>query len=530
MKRTLLSLLVGGSILFSMPSTAASLDSMVENLYGSFTSTNADDFTTASGRKVFSGGAYSLRFRPENINVINFQAPHVGVSCNGIDFFAGSLDLMSKDELVQVGRNIAAAATVYAFRLALNSVCSSCNAIMTNIQTIVQQFNRLAKMSCQDALNVMEAAGSKFGVGQSEEEKEDSITGKILATTGGWAEDLTNTDDNWLAKMIESGTDKSDIAKDDPGALKNFTDVGYLISYNTEIPQAIFAWMNEDDARSALWSVISQDNKCPDENNKKSDGMICGVPDGYNHRIVDFFLGDATNSEKESTDIGVYKLKLPDCNSTETVRTDAGNSYKICNFTSSTKRDNVSTHLEIEPIVTTWMKNVFGTSGVTDDDPTMPDISNVCDANNYVVENSSMFSKLNRITDESLSATQAQLVGIIGSKYTRDLYKLNEEGKTADKSDDVAGCSEKADILAKQARDALAKAVIAINGGISEAIKNLRGDSRWKKSDAFESIVTTLCKVRITQGDLTKAVGPIRAKDFIVEAPAECNVISSNGK
>lgn len=516
--------IASGYMLFSTPLYAASLDEMVESMYSSFTTTTTrqNSFKTANGRQVFTGGAYSMRFRPKEVNVVNFRPPSIGASCNGIDFFAGSLDIMSKDELVQVGRNIAAAATVYAFRLALNSVCSSCNSIMTNIQTMVQQFNRLAKMSCNDALTAMENM-SDLDEKASQNSMNNWMKTKVQATTNDWAEDMTKIPDNWFAEMTENALTIDDIATDDPASLKNFTDLGFLIAYNTDLAKSIFTWMGEDDARSALWSVLSNPNKdCPSAADNSDKGKLCGIPADHNHQIVDFFIGDIGNASVASEKQGSYKLKLPECNSTKTVQTLDGVTYIICEYPDSQLTDNVGTLSEVSPMGPIYFKDAFGTSAVDDDNPLDVKMPEVCDsATNRVISVNSLFSKLVTINDDSLTDRQAYIASIIGSTYTRDLYRLNKDGGYAANAEELADCGAKASIMSARLRELIATSVAGVNSGINTGVKLLKSDPRWKDGKGVESIIAKLCTLQINSSQISEILGPNNS--FKIQPAAYCS-------
>ena len=509
-KRTLISVLIGACLVSSNTASAESLSDMVESMYSSFstTSASADSYKTASGRQVFSGGAYSVRFKPKDVNVISFRAPHLGVSCNGIDFFAGSLDLMSKDELIQVGRNIAAAATVYAFRLALNSVCASCNSIMTNIQTIVQQFNQLAKMSCNDAVNAMEGM-SNLDEKASQNGLNSWIDSKILDTTNTWANNMSEVSDNWLAKMTENSITFGDIATGDPASLRNFTDMGYLIAYNTEVAKAIFSWMSDEEAqKSALWSVLSpQVSKCPDKDNDKADGMACGLPDEKRHRLVDFFVGSTVLAADAGVEKDDYQLQLPGCENTTTVTTnedDGGYTYTICEYKESSLDDNVKTYTSVYPIGPKFFEDAFGSTGLKSGNAMEADPQKVCESNGKVASINSLFTKMTTINDDTLTDRQASVASLIGSLYTRDLFLLDADGKIAKDSVDVAECGKKADMVSKVLREKIASALVGINPSIDDAIVMIKNDPRWKNGDAVPSLINRLCTLTITDTDVSQ--------------------------
>lgn len=462
--------LVGISILTAMPTQAASLRDIADEIYGSFTTSGGpDNFRTNNGDHVFTGGAYSLRFKTEDIKLIDFQPPSSSASCSGIDFYAGSIQFASKDQFIQAGRNIAAAATVYAFRLALNSVCASCNAIMQNIQAWIQKVNDLANMTCQDSLAIMEASyDSEKGI-QGIKGWESSAVDKV----SGWAETTDwmglDTAKNTIERWKKEGIDLwDDVVAKDKTALASVGDPAYLLAYNSDVPKLLFPfYANVGDleiAQAATWSIFSEGKLCMNLQAEEVQGSFCGISDAnLKHNYIDFIRG---NQSGDMTD--VLTLGLPRCKELKSIKPShmPTETLKICNFADG--KDAVDTHpnLKAKSISGQIMGDVFGTDAV--DAKGGVDMTKVCDKDRVIVTKDSFFAKQLRFSGggSSLNPTQLYIASILGTTYSRDLYRLNAEGKVVTDVNENAGCGQLAKLVFEKTDN-------LIDSLVTESISNL---------------------------------------------------------
>lgn len=447
----------GMLFVFLMTYSASSFSSardIADTLYGSFNSTGPSSFTTEDDRKTYSGGAYSMRLKNKNIQVVNFNPPQASASCSGIDFFAGSLDMMSKDELVQVGRNIAAAATVYAFRLSLNSVCSSCNSIMTNIQSMMDRVNQMANINCEKALAAMETFNPSTPQGDTD--KSLITTGVLNTTLNEWDEALANNE-NWLEQLASNNKTIDDIYAASPEMLLTMTDSGFFLAYNTAVPTVLFDFLPEEDARALAWSLLSKSSECPDPVNKKDNGVFCGLDPKYQYTPSNVFTGryDSSSNQQKS-------LTLPKCREIKTVLTTTGQTYKYCQFNAS--GNAVVNGNVIYPIDWQFKKDAFGEDAI---DTTGSLVTNAICANETITgSNDSLFSKMMTFNNSTLAPSQAALASNIGTKFTRDLYKFNAKqefvASNSDSGEYAKDCALYANILFGAVEDLSTKIVLEL--------------------------------------------------------------------
>lgn len=192
------------AILFLVPSASVSSDPLKE-IFGLMTTSAGGSSFESQKRNGIAFGTFSGRFQMYQPKVVSFQPPSLNAGCGGIDFFGGSIGLLKKEELVQMGRNIAAGAAVYAFNLAVESLCPSCAQTMSWLQDKLDQFNDFVSGTCQQVVDGLSA--NKVG-GDLANQIKDTVN------IGGWHEKLdslaeTHTDPqrSWVELLSERSED-----------------------------------------------------------------------------------------------------------------------------------------------------------------------------------------------------------------------------------------------------------------------------------------------------------------------------------
>ncbi len=112
-----------------------------------------------------TGPSLRVRWEPlqSNINPIHAEAPHMSIGCNGIDIGFGSLSFLSLNEIVKKLKDIASVAPAFAFKMAVDTVCSQCSTIMQDLENVVDQINSLSLDSCKAAQQLGGIAGKQLG-------------------------------------------------------------------------------------------------------------------------------------------------------------------------------------------------------------------------------------------------------------------------------------------------------------------------------------------------------------------------------
>jgi conjugative transfer pilus assembly protein TraH len=149
---------------FHQPGNANELEKVWDSMLKAGSSSQS--YSTDS-RNGMSLGSARIRVKTYNPNIISVRAPYIQAGCNGIDFFGGSLSILKKEELVQMGRSLVAAAPMYAFQLAFDQLCPDCNAIMADLAKRLEGLNELVKGDCKsitamfDKINPMDTSRQK---------------------------------------------------------------------------------------------------------------------------------------------------------------------------------------------------------------------------------------------------------------------------------------------------------------------------------------------------------------------------------
>jgi conjugative transfer pilus assembly protein TraH len=111
-----------------------------------------------------SGGGVRVRWgNLGTINPIHIEPPRFAVGCSGMDFSLGSISFLNFDELVEKLKMVAAAAPAFAFKMAIDTVCSQCATIMQDLEEIVNMINNMSLDACQMAENLGNGVGSVLG-------------------------------------------------------------------------------------------------------------------------------------------------------------------------------------------------------------------------------------------------------------------------------------------------------------------------------------------------------------------------------
>ncbi|MDF4421712.1 conjugal transfer protein TraH [Vibrio parahaemolyticus] len=195
----------------AVPSTAVGSDPL-KNVFGMMTTSTGGAAFESQKRNGVAFGTFSARFSMYQPKVVSFTPPSLSAGCGGIDFFGGSISLIKKEELVQMGRNIAAGAAVYAFNLAVESICPSCAEGMAWLQDKLDQFNELVSADCQDVVTAL--SENKVGAGAAEKLKGIANKNGWQEKLGSYADVIPDTHGSWV-EMLSSRSQTGD-AKDAP--------------------------------------------------------------------------------------------------------------------------------------------------------------------------------------------------------------------------------------------------------------------------------------------------------------------------
>lgn len=141
--------------------------------------------------KYWQGASFSGRNALTEPTLYQLPTVNLGGSCKGIDFHAGGFGLVTKDELVQMARGIAQGAPGYFFNMAIGAVCSSCLQNINEFMRKLEQYNQLAKNSCENFWNkVTNTNGEPFDRAGANAEYNAKLLDQATGFMNQWADDL----------------------------------------------------------------------------------------------------------------------------------------------------------------------------------------------------------------------------------------------------------------------------------------------------------------------------------------------------
>ncbi|AWK84664.1 conjugal transfer protein TraH [Photobacterium damselae] len=198
--------------------TPANASNFLEDVFSQMTTVGAGGGAFETQRRNgYAFGMTSVRFHLHEPTLIQFTPPSMNAGCGGIDMFGGSFSIIKREELVQVARNVASGAAVYAFNMAVQSICPSCAQIMQSVSGMVERMNKLAKASCQDVSKTL-----------MEQPFSQEISSNIRNAVGleGWAGKASS----WVDNLLPTEGSFLDMLNDNkirqPNGQKEFNDKG----------------------------------------------------------------------------------------------------------------------------------------------------------------------------------------------------------------------------------------------------------------------------------------------------------------
>lgn len=107
---------------------------------------------------LYTGGSLFMRMPRRTYQLATVTPPSWNAGCGGIDLFMGGFSYINKEQFVAMLRNIGSNALGYAFKLAIQNLCPTCDNVMQALQATANQVNRLNMDSCEAAKGIVNAA------------------------------------------------------------------------------------------------------------------------------------------------------------------------------------------------------------------------------------------------------------------------------------------------------------------------------------------------------------------------------------
>mgnify|MGYP001942744553 CR=1 FL=1 len=261
-------LITAAAVVSSFNTQASDIEKVFNTL-----SIKADSPTIANGQRANSINLGSVRYRPEmhpETQLFDFRPPSINAGgCGSFDFFAGSFSLISKDELVQMGRSIAQGVPSYAFQLAVSSICPECSEAMKGLSEKLEEFNKMTLDGCKVAQNIIgdDPSWAK-GLGEA-----TNWLAAPLQTVNGTVDDLADS----MSETDKSAEDKiNDDGLADEAQLEG--NVIWNIIKELELDEALATVTNLSEDKAAhiylnLLGTIVQNYKSESERGADERGL-----------------------------------------------------------------------------------------------------------------------------------------------------------------------------------------------------------------------------------------------------------------
>ena len=217
-------------------------------LSGMYTAAGSPGVYQTQNSGVISGGYVAVRTPIQDVNLVSFSPPNIGAGCGGIDLFMGSFSFVNAQAFENLLRQIGQQALGYAFQLAINSMCHSCGALLSSIQSAMQKMNSSLKNTCQLAHGL-----ATRSVGDSLTSIDKSV-GQVMSSATGVASDIFSAFNN---TQSAPGTNETALAS------KTATVTGdngqqQTVPASALLPQGNMTWKALENSQSD--QLISQDN------------------------------------------------------------------------------------------------------------------------------------------------------------------------------------------------------------------------------------------------------------------------------
>ena len=171
--------------LAAMPARA-DLQGEMDSMFNAMVNITNPQVVMDQRRGLIAGGRYSLRTQIMDIQIITAVPPSINAGCAGIDLFGGSFSFISADRFIQSLRQIAANAAGYAFKVAMETMCPTCAAVMSKLRTLMNKLNAMSTNSCAMAKQLVSTAAdfTPQGIKDAVDNAATPIATKIGAAVG----------------------------------------------------------------------------------------------------------------------------------------------------------------------------------------------------------------------------------------------------------------------------------------------------------------------------------------------------------
>lgn len=215
-RKTVLSLMLSVTFGLSSSATYANLNSQLDSMFNNMSNTTAPGAYETARRGVLTGGAFTTRNKIMTTSLVSIKPPSFESGCGGIDMFGGSFSFINAQQFVQLLRSVASnavgIASGYAFNMALDALCPTCQKHIETLQKKVQQLNQLFSNSCQLAQGLVTDAFSAIDSKRESASSTKSVSKGLSDVFGSWGDSTKSTSSkNYEAGVFEMCKDQGNV-------------------------------------------------------------------------------------------------------------------------------------------------------------------------------------------------------------------------------------------------------------------------------------------------------------------------------
>ena len=192
----LLAVVLAAAVLLGPVAAHATLENEMRGMFNSMINVTGGGYYKSLGRGVVAGPSVVIRNSRVRTDLINFVPPSIDAGCGGIDMFLGSFSFINGEQFVHLLQAIAANAAGYAFHLALQTMCPTCDATIQSLQRVIQQMNALAGDSCKVAHAAVDFLADKMGATEISKQMEQGPLASLATAIGEQADAFSAWLDN----------------------------------------------------------------------------------------------------------------------------------------------------------------------------------------------------------------------------------------------------------------------------------------------------------------------------------------------
>lgn len=190
MKNFLLILIIISLIVLPVSNVESDVASELRNMFDSI---GMDAVSSSAGvyqsqaRGYAVGGSFTARAPTKYISPMTIQLPNMKSGCGGIDMFFGGFQFINAEEFKKFLQAAGTAAIGYAFHMALQAVCPTCDETLKALRKFADDINRFGLSSCTAGKMLAGLGQPLYGALEQARASEGKLTSSDGTSEGFWS-------------------------------------------------------------------------------------------------------------------------------------------------------------------------------------------------------------------------------------------------------------------------------------------------------------------------------------------------------